>query len=170
MIALRLLLLFVVAIASAADGQTPRDWSRLDRVVLYSPHFDVVPEPYGGLSCPAQPLRLYGFESPATDTTATLLVRLFGPADPRTGMPRAGVPGHPIRLTRRWADDRFVDLPDSPTWRVFTDSLGGAELRVPPGIYELEIRTGSPIGRGIIQVRPSRRDSLHVHILPRALC
>ena len=163
-------LLVLLMLTSAAHAQSPHHWSRPDRVVVYSPHFDLVPKPYGGLDCPAQPLRLYGFESSATVPTATLIVRLFGPDDPFRGRKHKGVPKEPIRLARRWIDDRFVDLPESPPWRVVTDSLGGATLRVPAGIYELSIVTGDPLGRGIVRVRIERNDSLHAYVTPRAQC
>ena len=169
MMQLRLLVLLLLHVGTAARAQTAREWSRTDRVVLYSPHFDLVPAPYGGLSCPAQPLRLYGFETRASDTAATLLVRLFGPSNVRFGAPQV-VPNEPVQLSRQWLNDHFVDLPDSPVWSVRTDSSGGAVFRVPPGIYELDIRTGAPLGRGIIQVRAGAQDSLHVYILPLALC
>jgi hypothetical protein len=169
MIQLRALLLVLLPVGTAARAQTAGEWSRTERVVLYSPHFDLVPAPYGGLSCPAQPLRLYGFETRPTDTAATLLVRLFGPSNIRFGPPQV-VPNEPVQLSRRWLDDHFVDLPESEVWSVSTDSSGGAVLRVPPGIYEMHIRTGAPLGRGIIQVRPGAQDSLHVYILPLALC
>lgn len=170
MITPRVVALAILALSTAARAQHPRNALRSDRVVIYSPHFDIEPEPYGGLSCPAQPLRLYGFESPVSSATTTLLVRLFGPDNPLAGRPHAGVPGEPIRLARQWVNDRFVPLPASPTWRVLTDSQGGAVLRAPPGIYELEIVTGAPIGRGIVQIRGEHSDSVHAYILPRALC
>jgi hypothetical protein len=160
----------VIAAPAAAHSQGVREWARTDRVVLYSPHFDLIPAPYGGLDCPSQPLRLYGFETSRTDAAAGARVRLFGASDPRFGKPPVIVPNEPVRLSRRWVDDHFVQLPDSPPWAVRTDSLGGALLRVPPGIYELLIVTGAPLGRGIIQVRLGRHDSVHVHTLSRAQC
>ena len=71
-----------------------REWSRAERVVLYSPHFDLLPEPYGGVfNCPSQPLRLYGFETPSRHPAATLLVRVYGPSDPMAGKaPRSTPP------------------------------------------------------------------------------
>ena len=161
MITPRVLPLAIFALASTAHAQTPPERSRSDRVVVYSPHFDLEPEPYGGTNCPAQPLRLYGFESPVAGATAKLLVRLFGPDNPMLGRPHAALPGVPVRLARRWVQDRFVALPESPPWRMLTDSLGSAVLRVPPGIFELEIRVGAPIGPGIVRVRPGLSDSVH---------
>ena len=166
----RALLLLVVSIATVLDAQSTPEWVRADRVVLYSPHFDLVPEPYGGVSCPPQPLRLYGFETTSRDTTTVLLVRLLLPIDPRSGPPPIVFPNEAVRLARRWVDDRFVDLLDSPAWSGTTDSLGRARLRVPAGIYELLIRGGRPIGRGIIRIRSGHQDSLHAYIRPPALC
>lgn len=148
-----------------------REWSRAERVVLYSPHFDLLPEPYGGVfNCPSQPLRLYGFETPSRHPAATLLVRVYGPSDPMAGKAPTRHHDVPVRLSRRWLDGRFTDLPESSPWMVETDSAGAAILRVPAGVYEMEVRGGAPLGRGIIQVRIGAHDSLQVHLQPGAAC
>lgn len=164
------LLLLALSVSTVLDAQSPPEWMRSDRVVLYSPHFDLVPEPYGGLSCPPQPLRLYGFETTSRDTATALLVHLLLPIDPRFARSPIVFPNEAVRLSRRWVADRFVDLLDSRPWSSTTDSLGRARLRVPAGIYELLIRAGMPIGRGIIRIRAGHQDSLQVYIRPPAVC
>ncbi len=167
---LRALFLLVLPIGAAAEAQSARDWTRADRVVLFSPHFDLVPAPSGGTSCPPQPLHLYGFETTSPHPSSSLLVRLRLPAQPRSGGPPAPYTNEPIRLARRWQEDRFVDLPDSPPWSASTDSSGRAVLRSPAGIYELRIDAGMALGRGVIRIRAGRHDSLHAYVLSAALC
>jgi hypothetical protein len=164
------LLPLLVTSAAVADAQDAPGWSRAARLVLYSPHFDLVPEPYGGLSCPPQPLRLYGFETPSRDTATVLHVRLLLASTPPLLPPAVTFSGETVRLSRRWQENRLVDLPDTPPWRATTDAEGHALLRAPAGIYELHITAGGALGRGIIQLRPGRRDSLHAYVRPQALC
>ena len=168
------LLLVLLLLACSIDAPAPAlkvgEWSRAERVVLYSPHFDLQPEPYGGLNCPPQPLRLYGFETHSRHAVSALLVRVVGPQDAlldRAPMPVRDVP---IRLSRRWLNGRFTDLPESAAWLVRTDAAGSALLRVPAGVYELAVLAGWPLGRGIIQLRPGFHDSLQVHLRPGAVC
>ncbi len=86
-------------------------------------------------------------------------------------MCRLSSPQQSVRLARRWRSDRFVELPNTPTWTATTDSSGGALIHAPAGAYELLIDAGSPIGRGgIIQIRSHRNDSLHAYIRLPALC
>ena len=168
------LLLALLLLGCSFDTPAPapdvREWSRAERVVLYSPHFDLQPEPYHGLSCPSQPLRLYGFETRSRHASAALLVRVHGPIDPLRDKAPVLYRDVSVRLSRRWLDGRFTDLPESSAWQVRTDTAGAVLLHVPNGIYELDIRDFSPLGRGIIQVRPGAQDSLQVHLRPSGAC
>jgi hypothetical protein len=167
---LRASLLLALTVGAAAEAQSAPDWTRADRVVLFSPHFDLVPAPSGGVSCPPQPLHLYGFETTAQHATTSFLVRLTLPVEPRRGGPPVPYTNEPVRLARRWQDGRFDDLPDTPTWSASTDSSGRALLRAPAGIYELRINAGMALGRGVIRIRAGRHDSLHAYVLSAALC
>jgi hypothetical protein len=102
-------------------------------------------------------------------------VRVYGPSVPTAGeAPTREAPTRyhdvPVRLSRRWLDGRFTELPETSPWMVDTDSAGAAILRVPAGVYEMEVRGGAPLGRGIIQVRIGAHDSLQVHLQPGGAC
>lgn len=163
----------LLAVTTVATAQTPpATFRREDRVVIYSPHFDVLPKPYGGLNCPPQPLRLFGFEGGlGSDSTALLAVRIFrhrsAGGDPEL---------HPLSGALVWlgasvVEDLVVPRPIKAPWAALSDSTGGVLLRVPSGIYQIIVRAlGFPSDTGLVRLRPGSADSVHAHVHSAPIC
>ena len=182
-----LALLFVIAPgqrAALAQEEIPLPLPELDRgerVVLYSPHFDMRLPKSGGLTCPPGPLHLYGFETAETRERAILRVRTFVfdpgrldqyvyPADE----PRVEVltpVEATVRLTHRIEEGEEVELPRRPPWIEVADSTGLAMLAVRPGVYRIRLDWGwTEVNDGVVRVRNLRRDSIHAYVMPGAIC
>ncbi|HER19590.1 MAG TPA: hypothetical protein ENO14_00930 [Chromatiales bacterium] len=168
-------------VAQATAAESPAPIGRENRVVVHSPHFDVPLPRWGGLSCPAGPLHLYGFEGAELESPPLLRVRVFIFDPTRTrdhvvvGEGRDGDAQVPVRamvqLTRRIEVDGDVPLPAEPPWMELADETGLAVLAVPVGVYG--IRFGHPgIGpdEGIIRVREAQGDSIRAYLIPGAIC
>ena len=163
----------LVAVITVATAQTtPAAFRRKDRVVVYSPHFDVVPKPYGGLNCPPQPLRLFGFEGGVgSDSTTSLAVRVF------SHKTAAGEPAlHPLSGAVVWlaaslVGDHVRPLPAKAPWAVLSDSSGRALLRVPSRLYRIIVRAlGFPSDTGVVRLRSGSADSLHALVHSAPIC
>lgn len=182
----RLLLLVVVlstgfqSVAAQGIAQL-RPVQRADRVVLSSPHFDVPVPQWGGLSCPAGPLHLYGFESEVEDPSPSLQVRVFlyDPsgireyvvADERSDASPLRPAKAVVRLTHLVGPAGEEELAQGAPWGQLADDAGLAVLAVPPGIYRIRLDyLGTHNAEGIIQVREARSDSLWAFLIPGAIC
>ena len=164
-------ILGVLLVSRSTSAQSTSDWSREDRVVLSSPHFDIMPRPFGLLNCPTQPMRLYGFEHAGDQSAAPLLAIRLSRHRTEQGDPQMEpLPDTYVRLSSRWDGSTFVSLPPTPDWVVRSDSLGVVRLQAPSGVYEFRVLVGQPVGTGVIRIRPGSRDSLHVHIELGRLC
>lgn len=164
-------------IGTASEAQVDRE----NRVVLHSPHYDVPLPHWGGLSCPAGPLHLYGFEGVEVDSAPLLRVRVFIFDPTRTrdyvvvGDGSEGDALVPVRamvqLTRRIEVDGEVSLPSEPPWVELADETGLAVLAVPAGVYRIRFgHLGVGNDEGIIRVREARGDSIRAYLIPGAIC
>ena len=183
------ILLFLFAVGSGAMGvvaqengaTSSEDLDRTRRVVLYSPHFDVPLPRWGGLSCPAGPPHLYGFEVEEEDESPALRIRsfIFDPTRTRDYVyPTEGeriealmsLPAQ-ARLTQRIDAGGNEELGLEPPWGVVADETGLATFAVPPGVYRVRLEyPGVAESEGIIRVREARSDSVHAYLMPGAIC
>jgi hypothetical protein len=163
-------ILLIAATASGLHAQIPGHVSREGRVVVYSPHFDTPAPAWGGLSCPARPLALYGFETdPGRANSGELLVRVFDYfKDGRGGTPlRAAM----LFLTHKLTPDSTIVLPQQNPHTALTDSTGAARFSTAAGVYRIKfLQLGYLGGEGIIRIRENTRDSLHAYLDQAAIC
>jgi hypothetical protein len=167
--------------AQEGEGALTERLDREDRIVMYSPHFDEPVPHWGGLSCEAGPLHLYGFEGEGIDAESRLRVRafLYDPTLTREyvfpaegSSKRALEPAEMmVRLTRRLDGDLEEDLPLDTTWVQMADETGLAVFTVPEGVYGIRFEhLGVRRDEGVVRVRGVRADSLHAYLIPGAIC
>lgn len=176
-----LLLGFHPVVARQNQPVTKTETTRDDRVVLYSPHFDVPVPRWGGLNCPSGPLHLYGFETEAEVGAPSLHVRVFLydptktrdyvlPADGSAAAALVPVRAL-VRLTHDIRSGLQEELPVESPWAQQADEAGLVSLDVPPGVYRIQFDyLGVGKEEGIIRVRAERSDSLHAYLIPGAVC
>lgn len=136
----------MAVVAQENAGNSAEEFDRSRRVVLYSPHFDVPLPRWGGLSCPAGPLHLYGFEVEDEDGSPGLRIRSFTFDPTRTRDYVYPAEGERIdalmplraqvRLTQRIDSGGHEELPLEPPWSVLADETGLATFAVPPAYIE----------------------------------
>lgn len=155
--------------------------TRNGRVVVVSPHFDEPLPVGGGLSCPAGPMHLYGFEGGEAEPAPPFLVRVFSyepgrrheyvvPADGRPIGPLAPIQAM-VRMTHRIEEEAEIALPLEPAWAQIADSTGTANLAVAPGLYRIKVEhIGFRSGEGVVRVRGTHRDSLHAYLFTAPIC
>jgi hypothetical protein len=154
--------LVLLLLPSTLLTQSARQFDRRDRIVLWSRHFDEIPQPSGPLNCPAQPGRVYGFESPRSERAAgRLLVRVFGPDTTALGKDGQWVS---IQLSHVLVDSTWVAVRE-PQFVTRADTLGGASLDVPIGVYRLSVSAiAYSRAEAVIQIRGGANDSLRVFV------
>lgn len=171
----------IAVVAQENAGALTEELDRSRRVVLYSPHFDAPFPRWGGLSCPAGPLHLYGFEVEEEDASPALRIRsfIFDPTRTRDYVYPAERERNealtPVRaqvhLTERIDSSGHEGLPLETPWAAVAEETGLTTLAVPPGVYRVRLEyLGVEESEGIIRVREARSDSVHAYLMPGAIC